>query len=126
MESVSVWHGETPPSVNSSSGFGSSNWQKRWREKSEWEGLLGMLFLQAKLPRNLERIEIAVKLRFPSKRKRDAGNYGPFLDKCMGDALQKGGWISDDTPDVYEFLGVEFEDDTGPKRTTVVLAYRLK
>jgi hypothetical protein len=70
-------------------------------------------------------VTVKAKMRFPDKRRRDEGNFRMVIEKALGDALVGGGYISDDTPDKYRFLGVEFDEEKGPKEMTLTLDYEL-
>jgi hypothetical protein len=109
----------TPPSFNKVGHTGN-----RWtwtRAKKEWQETLETALLAYRVPRGLDSVRVTARLRFPQRRKRDEGNFRTLLEKCLGDALVNGGWLSDDTPDEFEFGRVVFEEETGPARTTLIL-----
>ena len=64
--------------------------------KEQWEELFLLHLGLADLPESMETVSVSAKLIFPDLTHRDEGNLRFLLEKCMGDALQKGGWISDD------------------------------
>lgn len=66
---------------------------------------------------------MTASLRFPVKRRRDEGNFRALIEKALGDALQNGGWIPDDTPELYRFGELKFDDKTGPPQTSLLLEY---
>lgn len=111
---------DVPPSLNRQ---GRVHPMKQARLKRQLEDVLFVLLLEAKVPRGLASVEARAKLRFPVRRRRDEGNFRWLLEKALGDVLQAGGWLEDDTPDQYRFFGLEFEDELGPRRTTVVLTF---
>jgi hypothetical protein len=114
---IRVWLSETPPSLNVIAGRGSrfafANAKRRWQAD------LGLLLMAEAVPRNLERVEASAVLRFPTRRRRDEGNFRTLLEKALGDALVEGGWLPDDTPDRFSFGSVSFAH--GPTRTTLEL-----
>lgn len=62
---------------------------------------------------------------FPMHRKdRDQGNFRWFIEKCLGDALEAGGWIQDDSfwPEMhYSFGGLEFRVEPKLAYTQIML-----
>lgn len=113
-----IWIGDTPPSLNVVAG---RRWQ--WtKAKRRWQTDLGVLLMAEQLPRGLHRVEASAVLTFPTRRRRDEGNFRALLEKALGDALVEGGWLDDDTPDHFSFGAVTFA--LGAARTTVeVTAY---
>lgn len=106
-----------PPSLNTI-GTRGSHWVVA-RHKKRWQGAYEALLLSSTLPRGLERVEATASLRFPVRRRRDEGNYRWLIEKALGDALVNGGWLQDDTSAEFRFGRVEFEEETGPARTTI-------
>lgn len=54
----------------------------------------------------------------------DQGNFRWFLEKCLGDALARGGWLEDDSIHPvrrYEFGGLEIEHRPGEAWTRLML-----
>lgn len=116
---LSFEHPVTPPSFNQVGHTGN-----RWawtRAKKEWQQRLEVLLMQTGMPRNWSRIEAFAVLRFPTRRRRDEGNYRTLLEKALGDALVNGRWLPDDTPEHFAFLRVAFANEPGPHRTTIHL-----
>lgn len=110
---------ETPPSFNAV-GHTGNRWtwtraEKKWRETFE------TLLMVERVPRKLLAVDASASLRFPSKRKRDEGNYRTILEKALGDALTNGGWLPDDNPDYYTFGRVRFHPEKGDPLTKVTL-----
>jgi hypothetical protein len=121
---VLTWD-DTPPSMNQkSSGYG-ANHHVAGRTKKNWEGIAMVMLLQAKVPKDLRWVRASAVMRFPDKRRRDEGNFRMVIEKALGDAMVGGGWLPDDTPDLYRFTGVEFDPEKGPKQTTITLDYEL-
>jgi hypothetical protein len=111
---------DVPPSLNRI-GMRGSHWATT-EKKKQWQHDLGFMLMAEKLPRGLERVTATASLRFPKANRRDEGNFSWLLEKALGDALQEGGWLQDDTPDQYRFRGLVFEAERGPKRTLVTVA----
>jgi len=110
---------DTPPSFNEV-GHTGNRWtwtkaEKQWRETFE------MLLMSTGFPREWDQITAVVRLRFPTKRRRDEGNYRTLLEKALGDALVNGRWVEDDTPDHFVFERVHFEQQLGKAQTTIEL-----
>lgn len=127
--SVELVYDDTPPSLNTM-GTRASHWPVT-RAKQRWEGIWSILLLHAgsrgtpeahRLPKRIRQVQAEASLRFPTAHRRDEGNYRWILEKSLGDALQKTGFLVDDTPDYFRFNGVFFEPK-GPKRTTLILRY---
>lgn len=112
---------DTPPSFNKVGHTGN-----RWtwtREKKRWQEFIEMMLLIDKVPRGLVHVDARAELLFPTKRKRDEGNYRVLLEKCLGDALVNGEWLIDDTSQFYRFGAVRF--DHGAARTKLILVAHL-
>lgn len=110
----------TPPSLNAIAGRGN-----RWafsRAKRQWQSDLATLLMVRAVPRGLIRVEASAVLTFPTRRRRDEGNFRVLLEKALGDALVEGGWLPDDTPEHFTFGAVTFA--LGHSRTAVALSYR--
>lgn len=116
---------DVPPSMNEkSSGYG-ANHHAAARTKKTWEGIAMVMLLQGKVPKDLAWVRVSAVMRFPDKRKRDEGNFRLVIEKALGDALQGGGWLRDDTPDQYRFTQVSFDPEKGPRQMTLTLDYEL-
>jgi hypothetical protein len=118
--SATLVHLGCPPSFNQI-GF-RSHWAKGQRVKKEWQDIIWALLLAAKVPRPLATCTVTASLRFPTRHRRDEGNYRTILEKACGDALQLG-WLLDDTPDFYSFGALTFEPERGRHRTTLHLEW---
>jgi hypothetical protein len=111
-----------PPSMNSTRGAGAKgHWRAQHRSKQEWEGLIMVALLEAKVPRGLWSVEARAVLTVPDRIRRDAGNFRFMLEKALGDTLVKCGYLPDDTPEHFTFPELTFEYEKGVKRTTVHL-----
>ena len=114
---IIVTYPDTPPSFNAV-GHSGNRW--KWtRAKKQWQETMETLLLAGAVPRGLRRVEARVELAFPTKRRRDVVNYRTLLEKCIGDALVNGRWLSDDTPEFFHFAGVTFVQ--GKKLTKLIL-----
>lgn len=89
------------PSLNL---FGSGNhWQTYQGAKKHWTIWLQDALLEVALPRGLDSVLVEGRLCFPTKNAPDQGNHRYFIEKVLGDVLEEGGWIPDDSWDHYEF-----------------------
>jgi len=79
--------------------------------------------MEQRVPRGLKQVRATATLRFKQRRRRDEGNHRVILEKSLGDALVAGGWLSDDTPDLYSFGAVELFAPVDRPETIVVLDY---
>jgi hypothetical protein len=111
----------TPPSLNKV-GF-QSHWTKARKAKRDWEQWLSIALLEQRVPRGLKRVEATATLRFKVRRRRDEGNHRALLEKALGDVLQAGGWLADDTPDFYRFGQLTLLAPVPQPETIVVLDY---
>lgn len=119
----------TPPSINqvavgraASRGAGIAATRAKKRLQSDLEAML----LVERIPRPLKFVEAIACLRFAKRSaRRDEGNYRTPLEKALGDALVNGGWLSDDTPDTFQFGRLTFDPDPGEPRTQLLLRFRV-
>lgn len=108
-----------PKSLNQVGSRGSRfAWQN---EKKAWEGMLWTACTIAKLPRDLAFVHAVAILHPTTNRRRDEGNYRTMLEKALGDALQLGGWLADDSPEFFKFGSLAFGVPEKPARTVVIL-----
>lgn len=119
----------TPPSINqvavgraASRGAGIASTRAKKRLQSDLESML----LVGRVPRPLEYVVAAARLRFARRNsRRDEGNFRTPLEKALGDALVNGGWLADDTPDTFRFDRLTFDPEPGEPRTQLLLRFRL-
>lgn len=111
---------DVPPSLNQVGSRGKSHWAFTTAKK-KWEGMFFIALLEVKVPKGLLTVDAEAVLTFPSKRRRDEGNFRMLLEKALGDILTTGGWIPDDIPEHYAFNGLSFSEETGPKHTLIKL-----
>lgn len=123
---VTVELGYTPASLNKLSR--TTKWAVFHRHKTALQNDIElMLLVPLGAGFRLERVHAEATLRFPSRRRRDEGNYRALLEKALGDALTgdvkawpEGRWLVDDTPEHFTFGAVEFE--IGPSSTELRLS----
>lgn len=108
MPSATIEISPPPTSVNRTRG---EHWNRTRRRKTELERDIGLLLLAAGVPRPIpgDRVHATAVLRFPTERRRDEGNFRAPLEKALGDQLQAGGWLTDDTPEHFTFGALTFE-----------------
>ena len=111
--------GITPRSYN---GSRYQHWTTTRREHQTLSKHIMLALIEAQVPRKpVPRIEATAVLRFPTRRRRDTGNFRTPLEKALGDCLQEFGTLADDTPDQYEFGWLRFTESTGPNQTLIYL-----
>jgi len=120
-ERVSLSIPGTPKSFNQI-GY-RSHWAIGQREKQNWQGWLALALMEQKVPRRLKQVTATATLRFKQRRRRDSGNFRVVLEKALGDALVEGGWLPDDTSDLYCFGAVDLLAPCERPETIVVLDY---
>lgn len=86
-----------------------------------WAEALGPLLDASGLPRPLRRVTVEGEVSFGDGRERDQGNYRVIVEKALGDALVRGGFLLADTWSRYEFGGLQREDEPGVSRTRLML-----
>lgn len=114
-----------PDVVSSLNKLGSrGNWRAVHHEKKRWQGVLERYLMMARLPRPLPGfLVVTATLVFPTLHGRDSGNYQAPLEKALGDALQNGGWLENDTPAFWDFRSLEFAGHRGAKTTIINMEY---
>lgn len=111
-----------PPSLNRAGGQG--HWRRWANAKRTWQAAIAPLLEYEQIPKDLGAITASAQLRFPVKRRRDSDNFSALLSKVLGDALQKGGWLPDDTPEHFQFEPVCFAHAPGLAEQTTILLTR--
>lgn len=117
----------TPPSVNNMAVGGQRAYGRYYRVKREWQDEVGWLLRTSSVLRPLpgvskpSRVEATAELRFPDRRRRDAGNYGAILEKVVGDALVELEMLADDDHTHYRWTSVTFDPERGSHQTTLQL-----
>jgi hypothetical protein len=111
-------HLGAPPSLNV---LGSGNQFAFQAHKKAWQTLLVEQLRRSGLPQGLDHVLVEGECTFPDRHRRDQGNHRFMLEKALGDALQAGGWLSDDDWDSYEFGGLAARYEKGVSRTRLIL-----
>lgn len=107
---ITITHDATPPSANTNAGVGGRGSARSvGRTKLEWEGTFGFLLMKAKVPRGLRWVRVKPRLQFRTNQGRDGDNFYMPISKPLGDILQKGGWLPNDTPEFYNCERVRIE-----------------
>lgn len=89
--------------------------------KKAWESLCLEQLRQSGLPTELSRVFVEGEVTFPDRKRRDQGNHRFMLEKALGDALVRGGWLQDDTWEEYEFGGLSAKYEKGVSRTRLMV-----
>ncbi len=118
--------GGTPPSFNDATMGRGAHWSRVRKHKLEWEQWLSFALLEQRVPKDCLRVEAAAVLRFTTDRRRDEGNFRVLLEKALGDVLQQGGWLPDDTPDRFQFGVVQLHAPAPKAETIVTVTYYRK
>jgi hypothetical protein len=84
---------------------------------------LTLLLRTSPLPKDLTQVVASAELSFPTRRRRDEGNFRTPLEKALGDALVSGGFLNDDTPDHFRVERVLIREEPGEPGTTLVLRW---
>lgn len=112
---------ETPPSLNRFGSVGGGTYYLYRRLKKEWQETLGVALMAAGVPRGLGTVSATATMRFPTRRKRDEGNFRYLLEKVLGDTLVQGGWLADDDAGRFSFGAVTFDPEPGSPLTIIEL-----
>ena len=113
---------EVPGIPKSLNRIGSRGSHFAWhREKRMWQDMLAIALRVAKVPTELAYAEATAVLYPAVRRRRDEGNYRAVLEKALGDALVAGGWLADDTPELFRFGRLVFGEVRGTPLTVVTL-----
>ena len=101
---------------------GTSSWRVWQTHKKQWEDRLVAGIVDAGIPAHTGMFaRTTAVLEVPTRRRRDAGNFGVILEKALGDALQRASVIPDDTPEFWSWTSVSFVHTPREKRTLVVV-----
>jgi hypothetical protein len=111
-------HYGAPSSLNV---FGSGNPKTYWQEKMNWQAILTPLLIASGLPKGLERVMVEGEATFPTRAGRDQGNHRVLIEKALGDALEAGGWLAEDTWEHYEFGNLTASYERGVSATRLML-----
>ena len=112
-------HLGAPPSLNV---FGSSANQFVYQGlKKTWQEILDALLRDARLPKPLGKVMAEGRVCFPTRTRRDQGNYRFLLEKALGDTLTAGGWLEDDDWTRYEFGNLAYVYEARVSWTELVI-----
>jgi hypothetical protein len=100
-----------------------SHWSVGRNLKQKWQSNIETALMVAAVPRGLGSVLVSGRLEFPQRRRRDEGNFRTILEKACGDALVNGGWLEDDTPELYRFGGLELAAPFPRARTLLTIAW---
>ena len=116
------WNLELPMVPRSYNGSRYQHWSLTRREHQTLSKAILQALQIASVPRiPVGRIEAYATLTFPTRRRRDTGNFRTPLEKALGDCLQAHGALLDDTHELYEFGWLRFDPEAGPPRTSLIL-----
>lgn len=116
-----TFEGIIPPSFNRVGG--TSSWRVWQNHKKAWEARMTAALLNQGVPQDTGMFaRTTAILTVPTRRRRDAGNFGVVLEKALGDALQAAGVIPDDTPEHWSWTSVSFRHVPRQQSTTVLIA----
>lgn len=101
-------------------GSGANRWLYQ-ATKRAWEDQLIRLLSTTDLPRPCTHVFVEGIMCFPDRRKRDQGNMRFAVEKFLGDALQRGGWLLDDSWAEYSFGDLEYRYEKDRSWTRLVL-----
>lgn len=104
-------HWGSPPSFNAG-GSGGNHFIYQ-STKANWEERILELLAETDLPRGLDRVEVEGTCCFDSSTRRDQGNFRVIIEKALGDALVRGGYLRDDDWEHYEFGALRREYEKG-------------
>lgn len=111
-------HMGQPPSLNP---LGSGDPTMYRAQKAQWQTLLAELLAATDLPKGLAHVLVEGEVTFPTRQRRDQGNFRFLIEKALGDALVDGGWLDDDDWTRYEFGGLAASYEKGVSATRLML-----
>jgi hypothetical protein len=86
-----------------------------------WANVLMPLLEQSGLPKGLGKVMVEGECSFGDLQERDAGNHRVMIEKALGDALVRGGWLPADTWSRYEFGNLARREVPGKNWTFLML-----
>jgi hypothetical protein len=107
-------HRGVPPSLNA---LGSGNRFQFLNLKQTWALVFAPLLEDTDLARPCGRVVVEGAMCFPTRVRRDQGNYRFLVEKVIGDVLTDGGWLTDDDWTRYEFGGLAYHYEPGVEWT---------
>lgn len=106
-----------PPSFNP---LGSGNVHLYQHIKRQWEDRFLILLVEAGMP-CCERVVVEGEATFPDRTRRDQGNFRMLIEKALGDALVRGGYLEDDDWSHYSFGDLAYRYEKGQSATRLML-----
>lgn len=95
---------------------------KIYRAKlDQWKAILRPLLEASGLPRPLAHVLVEGEVSFGHARDLDQGNHRVLIEKALGDALEDGGWLANDSWAHYEFGGYVRAEQPGVSAVRLVL-----
>lgn len=104
-------HVGSPPSLNAG-GSGGNHFIYQ-AQKGGWEEVILERLAETTLPRGLARVHATGLICFDRRGRRDQGNFRVLIEKALGDALVRGGYLRDDDWDHYEFGDLRMTSEKG-------------
>jgi hypothetical protein len=115
-------HFGAPSSFNVWSGQGDNGAMAYKGEKDKWQSILLNLLRASDLPTGLGGVYVEGEITFPEFREdRDQGNFRVMVEKALGDALQDGGYITNDNWTRYEFGQLSMRIAPGESATRLTI-----
>lgn len=114
-------HHAYPSSMNEGgSGYNHAAYQGA---KQAWEAVFARMLLTAGVPSPLSHVLVEGEWTFPQRYGQgpDQENYRYPCSKYLGDALQLGGWLSNDWWQAFEFGGAAYRLERGVKRLRLMI-----
>lgn len=93
---------EAPKSNNAGGGGTRANKYAAAREKGKWEGLFLKELMVLKAEPFMSYCVADISVHFKRRNHRDEENYRQAVVKPLADALQKGGYLKDDTAEWFK------------------------
>lgn len=88
---------------------------------ANWAPVLTRALEVSGLPKGLAGVMVEGEVSFGDGVSRDAGNHRTMIEKVLGDALVRGGWLEDDDWGRFEFGNLTRREERGMNRTRLVL-----
>lgn len=114
-------HHAFPTSMNEGgSGYNHAAYQST---KQAWEAVFARMLLAGGVPTGLGRVLVEGEWTFPRRfgQGPDQENYRYPCSKFLGDALQLGGWLSNDDWARFEFGGASYRLERGVRRLRLMV-----
>ncbi len=86
-----------------------------------WAPVLTAALAVSGLPKGLAGVVVEGEVSFGDNTDRDQGNHRVMIEKALGDALVRGGWLESDTWTRYEFGGLQRREERKINRTRLML-----